>query len=394
MPQVINTNVASLMVQRNLNNSQADAATAMNRLSSGLRINSAKDDAAGLSIATRFTSQINGMNQAIRNAGDAVSLTATAESALGEISNNLQRIRELAVQSSNGTYNEDDRKAMQTEVKALLNEIDRVAEDTKFNGTQILNGSYSATFQVGADEADIISVSSIADANIAALGSGDVSTASVSASTATVAAANNALAAGTIVINGTNIGAIDAAVSKAQRIDQVVEAVNAKSATTGVSVSYNSDQDRLDFVSDSSGIDFAGTSATLAATETGVIEATADSGAATANNVAASTAGGVENSSVTSYTASQTTIELVDAALKDVNEARSSIGALQSRFESAVSSLMVAVESASASRSRIMDADFAAETAAMTKNQILQQAGISVLSQANAQPQNVLALLQ
>ena len=394
MPQVINTNVASLMVQRNLNNSQADAATAMNRLSSGLRINSAKDDAAGLSIATRFTSQINGMNQAIRNAGDAVSLTQTAEAALGQVSDNLQRVRELAVQASNGTYSTPDRAAMQTEVSALLAEIDRVAEDTKFNGVKILDGSYSSTFQVGADNADIISVTSIADANIAALGSGAVSTGSVNATTASVAATNAQTAADAIVINGTNIGVIAAATSKAQRIDQVVQAVNAKSATTGVSVSYNQGQDRLEFVSDQNGIDFAGSTA-ADNTVVGVLEATADSGANGGSTaVVAAASGGVENSSVASYTSSQTTIQLVDAALTDVNEARSSIGALQSRFESAVSSLMVAVESASASRSRIMDADFAAETAAMTKNQILQQAGISVLSQANAQPQNVLALLQ
>ena len=392
MPQVINTNVASLMVQRNLNNSQADAATAMNRLSSGLRINSAKDDAAGLSIATRFTSQINGMNQAIRNAGDAVSLTQTAEAALGQVSDNLQRVRELAVQSSNGTYSTPDRAAMQTEVAALLAEIDRVAEDTKFNGVKILDGSYSSTFQVGADNADIIAVTSIADANIAALGSGSVSTGALSVDVSGIAATNIAGVAGDLTINGTSIAALDAATSKAQRIDQIVQAVNAVSATTGVSASYDASADELDFVSDATGIDFAG--ATGLAAEQGFIEADADSGAGTPNAVVASAAGGVGNASVASYTSSQTTIQLVDAALTDVNEARSSLGALQSRFESAVSSLQVAVESASASRSRIMDADFAAETAAMTKNQILQQAGISVLSQANAQPQNVLALLQ
>jgi len=392
MPQVINTNVASLMVQRNLNNSQADAATAMNRLSSGLRINSAKDDAAGLSIATRFTSQINGMNQAIRNAGDAVSLTQTAEAALGQVSDNLQRVRELAVQASNGTYDTTDRAAMQTEVAALLAEIDRVAEDTKFNGVKILDGSYSSTFQVGADNQDIIAVTSIADANIAALGSGSVSTGALSVDVSGISATNVAGVAGDLTINGTSIAALDAASSKAQRIDQIVQAVNAVSATTGVSVSYDASDDELDFVSDATGIKFDG--ATGLEAEQGFVEADADSGAGTPNNVTASAAGGVGNSSVASYTSSQTTIQLVDAALTDVNEARSSLGALQSRFESAVSSLQVAVESAAASRSRIMDADFAAETAAMTKNQILQQAGISVLSQANAQPQNVLALLQ
>lgn len=392
MPQVINTNVASLMVQRNLNNSQAEAATAMNRLSSGLRINSAKDDAAGLSIATRFTSQINGMNQAIRNAGDAVSLTQTAEAALGQVTDNLQRVRELAVQSSNGTYSTPDRAAMQTEVAALLAEIDRVAEDTKFNGVKILDGSYSSTFQVGADNADTIVVSSIADANIAVLGSGSVATASLSVDVSGIGSTNAAGVSGDITINGTALDGLALATSKQQRIDQIVEAVNAVSGTTGVSVSYDSGDDELDFVSGTTGIKFDGSTGLEA--EQGFIEADADSGATPATNVAASTAGGVENASVASFASSQIAIQLVDAALTDVNEARSKLGALQSRFESAVSSLQVSVESASASRSRIMDADFAAETAAMTKNQILQQAGISVLSQANAQPQNVLALLQ
>src|SRR4051812_28483893 len=172
MAQTINTNVASLNAQRNVNNSQAALNTAMQRLSSGLRINSAKDDAAGLAISQRFTSQINGLNQAARNANDGISLSQTAEGALGVIGDNLQRIRELAVQSSNATNSNTDRAALQTEVGQLLNEIDRVANQTSFNGVKLIDGSFAgAVFQVGANAGESITVSSITDANVAALGS-------------------------------------------------------------------------------------------------------------------------------------------------------------------------------------------------------------------------------
>ena len=391
MPQVINTNVASLMVQRNLNNSQADAATAMNRLSSGLRINSAKDDAAGLSIATRFTSQINGMNQAIRNAGDAVSLTATAESALDEITNNLQRVRELAVQASNATYNGDDRNALQAEVNQLVTEINRVADDTKFNNISLLDGSFSGqVFQVGHEAGDSISIASLADANTDALGTGTLSTASVSVAKTTITSTAQ-LAKGAIDIGGTDAALIAAADSVAERVGQIIEAVNAIESTTGVSA-YD-DGTNLVLVSTKDGINIDLSGSTGATTDIGF--ATTINGTTNAGLGLASTDnGGVATVSVSSYAGAQRALLVIDDALKSVNESRANIGAYQSRFESAVSSLQVAVESASASRSRIMDADFAAETAAMTKNQILQQAGISVLSQANAQPQNVLALLQ
>ena len=235
MAQVINTNVASLMVQRNLNNSQADAATAMNRLSSGLRINSAKDDAAGLSIASRFTSQINGMNQAIRNAGDAVSLTATAESALGEISDNLQRVRELAVQASNSTYNAADRAALQTEASQLIAEIDRVANATNFNNISLLDGTFtSQIFQVGADAGDNITIASLTDANTATLGTGTLSSAQVSVAKSTITDLG-AQVTGILDVNGTDVGAFVAAQSVDERVGQIIAAVNAVEDTTGVS---------------------------------------------------------------------------------------------------------------------------------------------------------------
>lgn len=392
MPQVINTNVASLMVQRNLNNSQADAATAMNRLSSGLRINSAKDDAAGLSIASRFTSQINGMNQAIRNAGDAVSLTATAESALGEISDNLQRVRELAVQASNSTYNDDDRAALQTEASQLIAEIDRVANATNFNNISLLDGSFtSQIFQVGADAGDNITIASLTDANTATLGTGTLSSAQVSVAKSTITDLG-AQVTGILDVNGTDVGAFVAAQSVDERVGQIIAAVNAVEDTTGVSA-YD-DGTNLVFVSTTDGTNINLGASTGATTDIGFDETAVVGSGSAAAGLAATTTGGIAAVTVSSYAGAQRALALVDDALTTVNSARADIGAMQSRFESAVSSLQVAVESASTSRSRIMDADFAAETAAMTKNQILQQAGISVLSQANAQPQNVLALLQ
>ncbi|CAD85504.1 MAG TPA: flagellin domain-containing protein [Nitrosomonas europaea] len=275
MPQVINTNIASLNAQRNLNVSQNSLSTALQRLSSGLRINSAKDDAAGLAISERMTSQIRGMNQAARNANDGISLAQTAEGALVEIGNNLQRIRELAVQSANATNSEDDREALQKEVTQLIDEIQRVGEQTSFNGTKLLDGSFaSQIFQVGANEGETIDFTDIADVT-----------------------------------------------------------------ASGLSVDS---------------VDITGTDGTAAAS----------------------------------------VITTIDDALKIVNSTRADLGAIQNRFSSAIANLQTSAENLSASRSRIQDADFAAETAALTRAQILQQAGVAMLSQANALPNNVLSLLR
>ncbi|MEB2331492.1 MAG: flagellin domain-containing protein [Nitrosomonas sp.] len=275
MPQVINTNIASLNAQRNLNVSQNSLSTALQRLSSGLRINSAKDDAAGLAISERMTSQIRGMNQAARNANDGISLAQTAEGALVEIGNNLQRIRELAVQSANATNSENDREALQKEVTQLIDEIQRVGEQTSFNGTKLLDGSFaSQIFQVGANEGETIDFTDIADVT-----------------------------------------------------------------ASGLSVDS---------------VDITGTDGTAAAS----------------------------------------VITTIDDALKIVNSTRADLGAIQNRFSSAIANLQTSAENLSASRSRIQDADFAAETAALTRAQILQQAGVAMLSQANALPNNVLSLLR
>lgn len=384
MPQVINTNLASLTVQRSLNANQGAAATAMERLSTGLRINSAKDDAAGLAISARMTSQINGLNQAARNASDGVSLAQTAEGALGEVVDNLQRIRELAVQSSNATNTNADRTSLQNEVAQLLLEIDRVADATDFNGTNLIDGSFSGeVFQVGADAGDSVTIASITDANTAALGSVSTNSSTeltVAASTLTTL---TAVSAGDLLINGTDIGALSAASSAAERAGQLVNAINNISATTGVGASYDSATGNLTLNSDALVVT---TGAANDATQVGFAN---DTGLG-----AVTTTTGVDTLTVANYAGAQTAISLVDDAIATINTARGTLGAIQTRFESIVSNVQVASENLQAARSRIMDADFAAETAALTKAQILQQAGISVLSQANAQPQNVLALLQ
>ena len=378
--QVINTNVMSLNAQRNLNNSQDMLATSMQRLSTGLRINSAKDDAAGLAISERFTAQIRGLDQAARNANDGISLAQTAEGALGEVTNNLQRIRELAVQSSNATNNNTDRAALQTEVGQLLEEINRVADTTTFNGVNVLDGSFSgASFQVGANAGETITVSSIVDSNTAAMGS--VTQASVSVAASGITGFATGIAAGGVTVNGVDIGAVASASSAAERAGQLVDAINEVSQQTDVGASYDSATGQITLVSDAA-ITIAGTtdSATVAGWANGSVGTPA-------------TSTGIDTLSVASYAGAQLGIQLVDSALDTINTARASLGAVQSRFESVVASVQVQSENLSASRSRIQDADFAKETAALTRGQILQQAGTAMLSQANSAPQSVLSLL-
>ena len=382
--QVINTNVISLNAQRNLNSSQSSLATAMQRLSSGLRINSAKDDAAGLAISERMTSQINGLDQAGRNANDGISLAQTAEGALGSIGDNLQRIRELAVQSANATNSSTDRAAIQTEVGQLMSEIDRVANQTSFNGVKLVDGSFSsAVFQVGANAGETITVGSITDANVAALGS--VTAATGQSSAVTGITSLGAVGAGKLVINGVDVGAsIGAAGSSQQRVSQVVDAINNNAQTTGVNAAFDSSTGHIVLTS----------GANIAVTGT-------DDGTATGFNVSASdgsatatTTTGLTSLDVSSFAGASLAIQQVDSALQQVNSARASLGAVQNRFSSVVSNLSATSENLSASRSRIRDADFASETAEMTRTQILQQAGTAMLAQANQVPQSVLSLLK
>jgi len=286
MAQVINTNITSLNAQRNLNSSQASLATSIQRLSSGLRVNSAKDDAAGLAIASRMDGQTRGMNIAIRNANDGISLAQTAEGSLGKITDMLQRMRELAVQSANDTNGSSDRTSLNEEFAQLKAEIGRTLDATKFNGTKILSTTTTLNFQIGANNV-LEDQLSIAVSSLTA------------ASTATPAGIGDLLATGAtaITIDGTN----------------------------------------------------------------------------SSNALAA--------------------LDQVDTSLTVINSARATFGAVQNRFESVIANLQVASENTAAARSRIMDADFAAETAALTRSQILQQAGTAMLAQANQVPQQVLSLL-
>ncbi len=602
MPSYINTNIASLNAQRNLTGSQATLNTALQRLSSGLRINSAKDDAAGMAIANRMSAQINGANQAVRNANDGISMAQTAEGSMVQIGNNLQRIRDLAVQASNASNSAADRAALNAEATQLVAEIDRVATGTSFNGVKLLDGTFTAqNFQVGADAgaSNQISIANIQSAKAASLGvgsgssysaalsgtsnsgalnSGDLSingvvvgasssdgvsstssmtsgiakaaainaissstgvTASVGATSVagTATAATNsstAIAAGDILINGVDIGALAATTTGGERGAQMAAAINAKATQTGVTATFDTATSAVTLTAadgrniaitksvnaaandtntglttgiaavtagvaisrstvslsstSTSGITVAsgggtgalaastgvatsaGTAAinagdivingvnvgaiasgagTLAtqltnvmgainavSTQTGVsasssgtgitltsisggiqlntkgtataaatgftFGATAVAGAgATATGLAAgnkaatvTTGAGISSLDLSTAAGAAAALGTIDAALNNVNSSRASLGAYQNRFSSAVNSLQATSENLSASRSRILDTDFAAETAALTRSQILQQAGTAMLAQANQIPNGVLALLR
>ncbi|TZF87306.1 flagellin [Cognatilysobacter lacus] len=378
----INTNVMSLNAQRNLATSGSSLATSIQRLSSGLRINSAKDDAAGLSISERMTSQIRGLDQAARNANDGVSLAQTAEGALSEVGNNLQRIRELAVQASNGTNSQSDRDALNAEVTQLQSEIQRVSQTTKFNGVSLLDGSFAGVaFQVGANAGETITVASIANVQTSALG-GSVTRYSGSVSASSVSGFATAIAGGGVLINGTDIGAIGAAGSAQERVGQLAEAINRVSSTTGVGASYDQSSGQLT-LSSAAAIAITGTTndATIA-------------GFANAFSATSATTTGIGNVNVSSFAGAQMAINVADAALKSVNTSRANLGALQNRFTSVVSNLTTTSENLTASRSRIRDADYAKETAELSRTQILQQAGTAMLAQANQATQGVLSLLR
>lgn len=382
MPQVINTNIASLNSQRNLNASQNSLSTALSRLSSGLRINSAKDDSAGLAISERMTAQIRGLNQAIRNANDSISLTQTAEGALAEVGNNLQRMRELAVQSSNGSNTQEDRDALNAEFTQLQAEIQRVAEQTKFNGTKLLDGSLTgAAFQIGANSGETITISSIANVQTSALG-GALTRYTGTVNAAAITGFATAIAVGGVLINGTDIGAIASAANAQERTGQLAEAINRVSAKTGVSASYDTVTGDLTLTSKA------------AITITGATDNATIAGITNTFSAASTTTTGISALNVSGFTNAQMAIDQLDNALKEVNTNRADLGAIQNRFSSVVANLQATSENLSASRSRIQDADFAAETAALTRAQILQQAGTAMLAQANALPNNVLSLLR
>ncbi len=517
MASVINTNINSITAQRNLAMTQTSLATSMQRLSSGLRINSAKDDAAGLSIAERFTSQIRGLNQASRNANDGISLAQTAEGALAEITNNLQRIRELAVQSVNVTNSAADRAALDQEVQQRLAEIDRVSSQTSFNGSKILDGSMNnAVFQVGANVGDTISVALSTSMRSSQMGAyvnqaSDVTLVSAGTAVANVAYATGAgtftgvnstgITAGSLTVNGTAVNAsanyvgaatgqvAGSAYAKAAAInasnitnvsatadttkvlgpaaggvagqsdflnvsltsgslsysltingqavlstgadtsiDTAVQAINQYSSTTGVVATNSSGSLKLQAsdgrdIALSEAVTFTGATATdtaasaaststAAAPGTATTQGTTYGGSITLQANTSVVFGGTGSPALIGFTAgvtaasslqavnvksvssSNNAILSVDAALTTVSTQRSTFGAIQNRFESVISNLSTTSENLASSRSRVQDADFAQETANLSRAQILQQAGTAMVAQANQLPQGVLALLR
>jgi flagellin len=376
----------------------------MQRLSSGLRVNSAKDDAAGLAIAERMSATTKGLAVAARNANDGISLAQTAEGALGKVGDMLQRARELAVQASNATNSDSDRKAMQAEVTQLTAEIDRVAKTTSFNGKKLLDGSFSgAVFQVGSSAGDNITVGAVTNASAAGLVGQDVKFGSVTMTNTTVAKVTTttmatALAKGDIKIKGldgndVSLDAIEASSSVDERLGKVVAAINAKTADTGVTAFFGTD------TAGAKTIELRGTKdikITLAGagadTTTGLDASIADGSAG--KGLAAAATGGLSNLKVDSQASAWEALKRIDGAIDQVNSARGDLGALQTRFEKTVENIDIQKENISAAKGRIVDADFATETANLSRSQILQQAGTAMVAQANQLPQNVLSLLR
>ena len=384
MAAIINTNVVSLNAQRNLTSSQNALATSLQRLSSGMRINSAKDDAAGLAISQRMTSQINGLNQAARNANDGISMSQTAEGALGEIGNNLQRIRDLSVQSRNASNSVSDRTALNNEVQQLKSEIDRVASTTSFNGIKLLDGSFTnQAFQVGANVGETITISGLVNAQSSSLGTTATSSANVTGAAPT---AFTAITAGDLTINGVSVGAVAAGGSAATQGANIAAAINTKSGLTNVTATADA-AGKVSLVNTSGSstvVAFAGASASTAITGL-----TAGTTAATPGSVA-----GFAGIDISTTAGADIAINAMDSALSAINAGRADLGAYQNRFSSAISNTQTTSENLTASRSRIVDTDFAAETATLSRNQVLQQAGTAMLAQANAMPQSVLSLLK
>jgi flagellin len=381
----INTNAISLNAQRSLGSTQSSLATAMQRLSSGLRVNSAKDDAAGLAISERMNAQVRGLNVAARNANDGISLAQTAEGALGKVGDMLQRMRELAVQSANATNSQTDRDALQAEVGQLKDEIQRVADTTKFNGTQLLDGSFLAqAFQVGANAGETISLDAVADVNLDALGSlqttADTYTQTLAAATATAFATGVSMDINGVTITTAN-GAADAPAAAAA-LKAAFDAAKANPANTA-----------LANVTMAANGAITSTDATLTLANltnvSGVSAGTTDG-----TVVAGASETGIANLAIDTAEKATFAISAIDTALSAVNASRGTLGAVQSRFENAVANIQVTSENLAAARGRIVDADFAQETANFSRAQILQQAGTAMVAQANQLPQQVLQLLR
>lgn len=366
---VINTNLSALNAQRYLQSTNGALSTALQRLSSGLRVNSSKDDAAGLAIADRMTTQVRGLTQGIRNVADGVSLAQTAEGGLESITDNLQRIRELAIQSANFTNSPADRAALQLEASQLQEEVTRVANQTSFNGVKLLNGAFvSASFQAGANVGETIDISGISDTRAAAMGR------------------YTGVSVTGIVVDGTGTKSIQIGGAAAVTFTSNTDAASVANAINGLGLAGVAA--------------FVGTDGNLALSyiqQAGVTGNVALAGVTTGTTSWAITANqGIAISGVdlSTVTGANQTIRAVDVALQSISSSRARLGAAMNRFEAALSAQRITVEAQTASRSRIRDADFAEETAALTRAQILQQSGMAILAQANTLPQNVLSLLR
>ncbi|PAU87769.1 flagellin [Pseudomonas sp. WN033] len=388
MSLTVNTNVASLNTQRNLNSSASSLQTSLQRLSTGSRINSAKDDAAGLQIANRLTSQVNGLNVAVRNANDGISLAQTAEGALQQTTNILQRMRDLSLQSANGSNSDSEREALNAEVTQLKKEIDRISNTTTFGGRKLLDGNFGiSSFQVGSAANEIISV-----------GIGEMSSSSLDGTffESALGAAGAATADGslelTLVFEDIDDVVINVDIKNGETADQVTDKIAA--AINDLNLGVGVLKDGADAYQVISGAAQDGTSNALTSITMTDADGTGVTFTAVTASTTAATANTVKDIDITNAAGAQSAILVIDEAIKQIDSQRADLGAVQNRFENTIANLQNIAENVSAARGRIQDTDFAAETANLTKNQILQQAGTSILAQANQLPQAVLSLLQ
>jgi len=383
----VNTNVSALNTQRNLNASTNQLSVSLQRLSTGSRINSAKDDAAGLQIANRLTSQINGLNVAVKNSNDGISMAQTAEGALEQSTSLLHRMRDLALQSANGSNSAEERKALNGEVDQLKKELDRISNTTSFGGKKLLDGSFgTTTFQVGAAANESISVKI-----------DEMSTQSMTSKhfeTNYTGVQGTATASGSLSV-GVTVGGKDSTVSVNVKVgdtakdvtQSIATAINDLNAGVGAFVKGND-------ITLMSSVDEAGTANNMTAMSVTTSGATGLTISASATPSTAATETKIADIDLSEIEGSQIAIMAIDQAIQKIDSQRADIGAMQNRFENTISNLQNIAENVSGARGRIKDTDFASETANLSKQQILQQAGTAILAQANQLPQAVLSLLR
>lgn len=389
---VINTNYLALVSQSHLQKSQSALGTAIERLSSGLRINSAKDDAAGFAIAERFLSNIRGLSQVARDTSDGVSLAQTAQGALSATNDSLQRMRELAVQAGNGTLSSADRQTLQKEFDQLSGEVDRVAKSTAFNGQKLLDGSFNAaTFQVGPSAGDNVTVGGMANTQVDSLGQSAYASAQVAVDAAKKDSLQADLAAGDVTLtitgadgkNYTSVMQQDSSLSADEALGKLVATVNQRSADTGVTAFLSQDGSSLEY---RASVD-PGQDPTNVA-----IAATGSNGFAASGQ--AQQTQGLRGIDLSSQAGAWEGLQRIDSAIDTVSRSRATLGAVQNRFESAIANISIQNENAVQSRGRMVDANFAKEISNQTRSMILQEMGFAMQAQANQSSRWTLALLR